>query len=1257
MAESTAQAPAVQAVPQRTLRLALAMRGGVSLAVWIGGAVTEIDLFRRACLTDSPATGIRADKYRELLTRTRKYNTVEIDILAGASAGGLNAVLYGLAQTCGSVLDTVAHDTWVRDGGMWELLRKPGFGRAPSLLRGDEQFFPVLRQALDAILASGGASTVAKRLSVELAATLLADVTKTDRANRARFSFMATQGTLISGYRGIPSTTDHDDAEILAALDRLALAARATSSFPGAFEPASIFSTTIRPSHPELEDPPALPPYFEPASHGDIKRGSSVEQRPESPMAGLGVNMSTAFPYARWFPFAHDDPVSDEPVSEPFYVVDGGIFDNIPIDRAIRAIAQAPAAHPSERYLLYLDPEPPTPPNAGTDAAHYDTALNWVRVIQRCLRLKQRSETSDDELNLILEHNNSVLAIRGRVEALADQVRRSPEILSELIDPQTYTQCRITTDTEWISQLLTNPWAELCQPPHAGGDYTALDPAQALTIKNQVSAAYNAPGVHELIPHDLIALADQVRVLLAWVRALEDLLQALAAGETDALATLLPDRTECAATLRGWKLTLYRWLTVLAEAKHHAIDEVLAQPLRTRTLNHSKYPLRQRLEESWETQRQLALSDALERLLCARGATEDESLFYQALSEARPFPPGAGRRIRDVAPEAFKSARDEIVGASKVISDEVCRLPQPLTPALRYWTESVYALFYTCPELASVAQLAMLFALTGVPDTASIINFDRITSDETPAVDTTVLADAARAVQLRTWIRKGTRGQPIHRLIDAPPDNLVTADAKLAGNVLSRFGGFLLTDWRRNDWQWGRLDAAAAITRILGDTRPPPTQRPHETEAQFRARLDEQEEQRRVDIKYLQDSIAADATLTGHGAANDAALTETVGGQTLGAVCPQYRFALASRVVPLLYRAVLPAGSSGWPTTSAAWLGQLLLLRPAAVPVPLVADPLRALLALATVLLSAALLGVSDSPRPLHIVYGLLFITIGSVITLRAVRLEMNWRTLKETIDTSNDRRVQWRKLLDSADRWWYRAASAVLGVAVTAIGGAHIYQVITRWHSGRAVQPDYPTVPFEAFAAAAVMILTAAHWLNKRSVDVVVPRTQVAIPRTVRSRRTALGAVAVALLGATILSAFATPSSHPQPWSAWLRPQATWMLGGSGPWFHAWTASAAIAGLAVAILTVLSLSGWAHPWGIASCAVGISTGAVLLQSVFDVWWRTTAGRPILDLLPTLTWMVLLGAVIAAIPVRLDNYGDPGAPRRPRGHREQARSA
>src|SRR6478609_672837 len=100
----------------KTLRLALAMRGGVSLAVWIGGAVAELDLFRRACNSPLGIDGYpvcaaesdeqyeRAKIYADLLRKTQ-FENVEIDILAGASAGGLNAVLLGLAQSRGVVMD------------------------------------------------------------------------------------------------------------------------------------------------------------------------------------------------------------------------------------------------------------------------------------------------------------------------------------------------------------------------------------------------------------------------------------------------------------------------------------------------------------------------------------------------------------------------------------------------------------------------------------------------------------------------------------------------------------------------------------------------------------------------------------------------------------------------------------------------------------------------------------------------------------------------------------------------------------------------------------------------------------------------------------------------------------------------------------------------------------------------------------------------------------------------------------------------
>jgi predicted acylesterase/phospholipase RssA len=66
------------------LRFAVAMRGGVSLAVWIGGALHEI---RSLSSETSTSTGVLG------LTR---FAAVDVDVLTGASAGGLNAALAGL---------------------------------------------------------------------------------------------------------------------------------------------------------------------------------------------------------------------------------------------------------------------------------------------------------------------------------------------------------------------------------------------------------------------------------------------------------------------------------------------------------------------------------------------------------------------------------------------------------------------------------------------------------------------------------------------------------------------------------------------------------------------------------------------------------------------------------------------------------------------------------------------------------------------------------------------------------------------------------------------------------------------------------------------------------------------------------------------------------------------------------------------------------------------------------------------------------
>ena len=177
----------------RTLRLALAMRGGVSLAVWIGGAVAEIDLLRRAMTPDDgelPGQARRMEVYRRML-EVAGYGGVEVDILAGASAGGLNAVIYGFAQSVGRTTDW-AEGVWCDVGSLWRLLRPnpPGAPwrwwrrlRVPSLLSGDGYFYPELRTALNhqlgAVTPKDAAQPVrparpADYVSIDLSATLAA---------------------------------------------------------------------------------------------------------------------------------------------------------------------------------------------------------------------------------------------------------------------------------------------------------------------------------------------------------------------------------------------------------------------------------------------------------------------------------------------------------------------------------------------------------------------------------------------------------------------------------------------------------------------------------------------------------------------------------------------------------------------------------------------------------------------------------------------------------------------------------------------------------------------------------------------------------------------------------------------------------------------------------------------------------------------------------------------------------------------------
>jgi patatin-related protein len=1227
--------------PHRTLRLTLAMRGGVSLAVWIGGVVAELDLFRRACTpTSSPGARGRSWQIHESepgdrIERARIYadmfaatgfKTVEIDILTGASAGGLNAILYGLSQATGAVLDEVVRQTWINDGGIWELLR-PSVApsqqkrsaqrfkslflrRVESVLQGDDRFFDVALEALRALSFDESATRpVALRypaaaappydISIELAATLLDDIYSPGRGNRGGFTFRRTAGRLSSGYSTIPATEDSSDA----ALACMALAARSTSSFPGAFEPAAVHSV---------------------ASDDDAR--------------GLAVNMARVFPHAR-------TKMADAP--KVFNVVDGGIFDNIPIDRAIRAIGRAPGALPGERRLIYIDPEPPSTPNQGAAPGNPEAVRLWLSVISRSRGLQQRTETAADELELLREHNDAVLRTQARLEVLASTLNQEGA-LAAVRTSDSYVQYRIGLDSTRIGDLLTDPWSELCQPPRRSDDFEALSTDQVLHVKDQVAIAYGTllPGASRSweadwksrgdnrtwsLSVDFYALLDQVRLLIAWVRELERLVANYAVNGPTPI-----DAEALNSGLSELKRRLDRYLLVTTQARHCTIDAVLAAPLKATTSlaqrqayvpnpvgapPQSTFPtLAQNIICSLKLQANIHVTtEILDNLRNTDAGIAHEQNLYEDLNRWNPTACtgelaylALGKDIDEIRVTLLEKPSQLATHMQSVVSE---------TPWVRRWQESVFPHFYESLRDWNIAELAKLFALSGTPDTAAMVGYEEVTSDLAPseALRTVLepLKDAARAKHLQAWLRR----EPTQEQMDAivgDTRSVMNADAKLAGNDLSRFGGFFLARWRENDWQWGRLDAASGITQILIKSSGS-TIEPH--------------------LGELQNSILAGANASLEQA--DQNLPLRVGAETLDYIRPHYRFALASRAVPLVLRALLPIAH--WsPIGLLQRFGLLLARMTIGVVAPLLADPQRVIVAAVIVIGAAGLLGEDDTNKWWCLLLPALFL----VSIFRSARTEWRWHRLRERIngcqhiDQNSDPPDPWfavYKKARSRSRIWRNVAWALGIVGLTISLWALIGRALAPnfgWAGARGSAPEpastgqIPTATLLlALLLAGSLLMSSISRANRIRSDAFSSQ---AWHKSVWSNPVRSTVAAIVLVVGVWFAWLASPA----PENENVGVTAGGHLAGFQPHQLAhWPASAWVVSIAAACLTVNSLWGWAQNWAVipvAGAAVGLGYAAQKALNTFGFDER----HAIFHLLPAAVWLVVVGLLVQYVPCR-----------------------
>lgn len=393
----------------RELRLALVCYGGVSLAIYMHGVAKELQKLVAASAayakdqTNCPWEGHRTErvywqalKQREQEDPQRVRTRVVIDIIAGTSAGGINGIALAKALAHDLPQDAL-RSVWLERSDVRRVMTPAAARRVPFLplklgtwiawsalkrratppLDGDLMFKWIL-EALGSMDAQGesGGTLMPEMHTLELFVTVT-DLHGYSRRvpiyDPKRVSDLRHRHALVFSYgpKGDHLDSDHNP--------ELAFAARATSSFPGAFAPISL---------------------------------ASIEKNVP------GWEGGERFRRESWSIYA----LSNAQV-ERAYFVDGGVLDNFPFRHAIDAIRTRPAALEVDRRLVYIEPHPEgqvQPPTAKPPTMRSTVWAGLSRI--------PRSEPVLDDLLAVRELNDRVERVREIVRAILDEVPR-PELL------------------------------------------------------------------------------------------------------------------------------------------------------------------------------------------------------------------------------------------------------------------------------------------------------------------------------------------------------------------------------------------------------------------------------------------------------------------------------------------------------------------------------------------------------------------------------------------------------------------------------------------------------------------------------------------------------------------------------------------------------------------------------------------------------------------------------------------------------------
>lgn len=409
---------------EKELRLALVCYGGVSLAVYMHGITGEI--WRLACASRNfrdgrdPGSGSEG-VYHALFDEIAHHAGVRLrilpDIIAGASAGGINGIFLAQALATGQSLEPLTR-MWLDNADIEALLDPEAAPDRFSKLWATPLAWMVTdRKQIDGTVEAGSREEVARKLrhfirarwfeppfgGARLTHMLLdaldamADgpqgdrllppgqpldlfVTVTDfRGHPERLRLNSPAEVVETEHRLVFPFSDHGDGRLGDAAE-LALAARATSSFPGAFPPLKVaeVDTVLK----------------------------ERKQRWPGRKAFL----------ARVLPRHAAVNALDSAV-----LIDGSVLANAPFRPAIDALRDRPAKRQIDRRFVYIDPVPGYDFNLGLSKVEspgfFQTIIGAVSELPRQQPIRDNLEAIDAR-SARVERLHAILAgLRGDVEA------------------------------------------------------------------------------------------------------------------------------------------------------------------------------------------------------------------------------------------------------------------------------------------------------------------------------------------------------------------------------------------------------------------------------------------------------------------------------------------------------------------------------------------------------------------------------------------------------------------------------------------------------------------------------------------------------------------------------------------------------------------------------------------------------------------------------------------------------------------------